>query len=572
MVDSVVFIINIFNETALKYSLNKCGGVYVLGYEGEFWFGIHAIMNMIIVAFIIALLIIKCIRIPSAYWGRYIFTAAGLIVIIAFKYIFIMKAVDLRFDISIFLYALMGTMVYWNTFWYSKKNMLTVTHEMIIEHMQIPVVLFDYEGILADFNSSMKDVAGNLEYDNREQNIEWFVRENDLPVKPGEDTFEWKHNDRIYDCRIERLSDEKNRLLGTIIVMQDVSELKKAYAELENMVIYDQLTGVYSMYSFMEHCKQYDEYNGSVAVVVCDINHLSDINIQYGQKAGNQALINVAGVLKKILMDRAYIARINEGDFVAVMKNVTDAEADKTFEQIKRTVEKECNNGKLGVTIEYGIAMRKASNRWIMDIVHEAVNDMRRQERQIIHMKFDGVKKVDEGRFISRYDLYYTTEDDKKKVYEIISRNKDIKTLEDIRNEKTDGVVIVATDEADEHILINKEYRMSVGDYVYNFPAGLIDEGETPEVAAKRELKEETGLDLIVIEDKLYDSYSAIGFSNETNAVVIGKASGDFSPSTSTFEEISAAWYSKQEVKELLKDNHFAARTQAFCYMWARNK
>ena len=159
--------------------------------------------------------------------------------------------------------------------------------------------------------------------------------------------------------------------------MQDVSELKKAYAELENMVIYDQLTGVYSMYSFMEHCKQYDEYNGSVAVVVCDINHLSDINIQYGQKAGNQALINVAGVLKKILMDRAYIARINEGNFVAVMKNFTDAEAGKTFEQIKRTVEKECNNGKFGVTIEYGIAMRKASNRWIMDIVHEAVNDMR---------------------------------------------------------------------------------------------------------------------------------------------------------------------------------------------------
>ena len=42
-----------------------------------------------------------------------------------------------------------------------------------------------------------------------------------------------------------------------------------------------------------------------------------------------------------------------------------------------QTVEKECNNGKFGVTIEYGIAMRKASNRWIMDIVHEAVNDMR---------------------------------------------------------------------------------------------------------------------------------------------------------------------------------------------------
>lgn len=188
------------------------------------------------------------------------------------------------------------------------------------------------------------------------------------------------------------------------------------------------------------------------------------------------------------------------------------------------------------------------------------------------NMKFDGIKKVSDGRFINRYDLYYTTEDDRHKVYEIISRNDNLSTIEDVRNSSTDGVVIVATDEKNERILINKEYRMSVGGYVYNFPAGLIDEGETPEIAARRELKEETGLDLVTIEDKLYDSYSAIGFSNETNAVIIGKAAGEFAPSTSTFEEIKAGWYTRQEVKELLKDKHFAARTQAFCYMWAKNE
>lgn len=185
-------------------------------------------------------------------------------------------------------------------------------------------------------------------------------------------------------------------------------------------------------------------------------------------------------------------------------------------------------------------------------------------------MRFDGVNKVFEGKFIDRYDIYYTTVDDKKKTYEIISRNKNLNTLEDLNNPKTDGVVIIATDRDDEKILINREYRMSVGGFVYNFPAGLIDEGETPEVAAKRELKEETGLDLVEIEDKLYDSYSAIGFSNETNAVIIGKAEGTFSPSTSTMEEITAGWYTRQEVIELLKDNHFAARTQAYCYMWAK--
>lgn len=185
-------------------------------------------------------------------------------------------------------------------------------------------------------------------------------------------------------------------------------------------------------------------------------------------------------------------------------------------------------------------------------------------------MEYKGIRKVNEGKFITRYDLEYETKDHKKKVYEIISRDKNIDSIDTLRNNHTDGVVIIMTDEDDEKILLNKEYRMSVGGFVYNFPAGLIDDGETPEQAARRELKEETGLNIIQIEDQLFDSYSAIGFSNETNAVIIGKASGTFAPSTSTLEEIYAGWYTKAEVRELLKDKHFAARTQAYCYMWSK--
>ena len=183
-------------------------------------------------------------------------------------------------------------------------------------------------------------------------------------------------------------------------------------------------------------------------------------------------------------------------------------------------------------------------------------------------MRFDKIEKVHEGAFIDRYNVSYTTQDQRKKVYEIISRNKDLKTLEDLHNPHTDGVVIIMTDAGGEKILLNKEFRMAVGECVYNFPAGLIDSGETPKEAAARELREETGLEIVEIADQLYDSYSAIGFSNETNAVVIGTAAGTFAPSTSTMEEIQAGWYTKEEVKNLLKNKHFAARTQAYCYLW----
>ncbi len=185
-------------------------------------------------------------------------------------------------------------------------------------------------------------------------------------------------------------------------------------------------------------------------------------------------------------------------------------------------------------------------------------------------MQFKGLKKVHEGAFISRYDLNYETVDGKEKVYEIISRDPDMKGFKDVSEHKVDAVVIIMHSEDGEKVLLNKEYRMAVGGFVYNFPAGLIDPGEDVMTAAKRELKEETGLDIINVDDIIYESYSAVGFSNEKNMCVVGTAGGTFTPSTSTLEEIEAGWFSKAEIRELLKDQHFAARSQAYCYLWSK--
>ena len=104
-------------------------------------------------------------------------------------------------------------------------------------------------------------------------------------------------------------------------------------------------------------------------------------------------------------------------------------------------------------------------------------------------MRFDKIVKVHEGAFIDRYNVSYTTQDQRKKVYEIISRNKDLKTLEDLHNPHTDGVVIIMTDAGGEKILLNKEFRMAVGECVYNFPAGLIDSGENTEGSGGKGIK-----------------------------------------------------------------------------------
>jgi ADP-ribose pyrophosphatase len=73
------------------------------------------------------------------------------------------------------------------------------------------------------------------------------------------------------------------------------------------------------------------------------------------------------------------------------------------------------------------------------------------------------------------------------------------------------GVVVVTPDKK---ILLNKEYRYVIKDYSWEVPGGGIDEGETPEQAAIRELWEETGIRVDEVE-KLGRIYPLHSFNTE---------------------------------------------------------
>ena len=185
-------------------------------------------------------------------------------------------------------------------------------------------------------------------------------------------------------------------------------------------------------------------------------------------------------------------------------------------------------------------------------------------------MEYEKIEKVYEGTYLDYYNVTYRNEDGQEKVYEMVSRDKQIDSKEKLYDHSTDAVVMIVNDVSDEHVVLVKEFRLELGKPIFGVPAGLIDPGETAAECAVRELKEETGLDMVRVRDVLKGAFSAVGISNETTSCVIGTAAGNFSHHDTAGEEIDAAWYSKEEVRRLIKTEHFGSWAQAYCYMWSR--
>jgi ADP-ribose pyrophosphatase len=86
-------------------------------------------------------------------------------------------------------------------------------------------------------------------------------------------------------------------------------------------------------------------------------------------------------------------------------------------------------------------------------------------------------------------------------------------------------------------LVITREYRVPLDDYEVGFPAGLVDAGESVEQAVRRELKEETGLNLsrIICTSPLL--YPSAGMTDESVSMVYIECDGRPSSAGNTASE-----------------------------------
>ena len=148
------------------------------------------------------------------------------------------------------------------------------------------------------------------------------------------------------------------------------------------------------------------------------------------------------------------------------------------------------------------------------------------------------------------------------KKWHLVSRGEQPKCITgEIR--QPDATIIVPYHQKTRKLVVIREFRVPVGGYQYGFPAGLLDPGESLFEAAKRELFEETGLNLVSIHHHSPAIFSSAGITDESISMIFAEVEGQ--PSTqhlSDSEDIEIFMMNRDEVATLLTrtDIVFGAR------------
>ena len=148
--------------------------------------------------------------------------------------------------------------------------------------------------------------------------------------------------------------------------------------------------------------------------------------------------------------------------------------------------------------------------------------------------------------------------------YYVASRAKTMEALK-IKTKKNtpDGVLMYSLyGEKRDKIVLVRQYRVSIDDYIYEFPAGLVESGEEFHEAAVREMHEETGLTFHPLKvDPCYEKpfFTTIGMTDEACSAVYGWCEGEISRKyLEESEVIEVVLADREEAKRILREENVA--------------
>ncbi len=150
---------------------------------------------------------------------------------------------------------------------------------------------------------------------------------------------------------------------------------ERGISELKQMALLDPLTGLYNRRAFELTLAERDPADGSLALILLDIDHFKRINDQFGHAAGDIALQRFANILMTIFRKKDFIARIGGEEFAVLLPDTTMNEAYEFAERVRKTAENDAferSDGIVRLTISAGVCQAAADVTSFSDMTQKA--------------------------------------------------------------------------------------------------------------------------------------------------------------------------------------------------------
>lgn len=175
------------------------------------------------------------------------------------------------------------------------------------------------------------------------------------------------------------------------------------------------------------------------------------------------------------------------------------------------------------------------------------------------------ITKLTDKKYVNLYQVDGTNSKGYESHYLVASRSETVEGLKMTDHKARPDAVAIYSIFEDKVVLV-KQYRYPIDGWLYELPAGLVENGEDYHDTAIRELKEETGLDLEVIKvDPMIEKacYTSVGMTDEATATVYGYATGNVTHQfEEASEEIEVVLADKEECRRILREEDVAVICQ----------
>ncbi len=180
--------------------------------------------------------------------------------------------------------------------------------------------------------------------------------------------------------------------------------------------------------------------------------------------------------------------------------------------------------------------------------------------------RYRKINQLTWNSFLNLYEMEAFATSGKEFRYYFVSRRKNEELKVYTKSVEPEGVVIypILKDDPEKLVLI-RQYRYPIDEYIYELPAGMIEAGETPAQAAVLEMKEETGFDFEPYEggEAAFRKplFMGVGFTDETSCTVFGYVTGTMTHLLQEdTESIQVVIVDKKEALRILREERISIR------------